>query len=40
MEELNRINSICYVAMGMILLAVIMSSTIIGIRLVSHLFTY
>lgn len=40
MEQLNRINCICYVAMGMILLAVIMSSAILGIRLLSHLFTY
>lgn len=40
MEQLGYINCICYVAMGMILLAIIMSSVIMGILLASHLFIH
>jgi hypothetical protein len=36
-KQLGCINCICYVAMGMILLASLMSFVIMGILLVSHL---
>lgn len=37
-EQLDYINCICYAAMEINLLAVIMNSVIMGIHLVSHLF--